>query len=279
MRSAFQQAVLASLAGLLMPVARLMLRCGVGCPEFVAVTKAVFVQVASEQYGVRGRPANASRVAAITGLSRKQVRRIKEVGPVARWTPEMESTPANVVLHYWHFDPEYSEAPGQPRWLSLEGEKSFSTLVRDYAGDIPPTAMLKALMRVGAIRRDRAQQLLPQERYFYPADFDEDFVHNAAFALRSLGDTLVYNATIWAAADGAGDQCAAEESRFERVAWTDRFTPEVTAAFKAWVRAEGTKFIEEADDWIGKNEGTKERPFPGEPRAVGVGLYYFEEER
>ncbi len=278
MRSPFQQAVLASLASVLAPLARLMLRCGVGCPEFVAVTKAVFVQVATDEYGIRGRPANASRVAAITGLSRKQVRRIKDVGPVARWTPDMEATPTNVVLHYWHFDPEYSEEPGRPRWLPFDGDSSFSTLVRDYAGDIPPRAMLKALMRVGAVSQDRQHRLLPEERYFNPNDFDEDFVHNAAFALRSLGTTLVYNATVWAAAESATDHNAAEQSRFERVAWTDRLSPEATAAFKVWVRIEGAKFIEEADNWIGNNEATGEQRVRREPRAVGVGLYYFEDE-
>lgn len=109
MRSPFQVAVLSSLQGVLLPIVKLMLRCGVGCSEFVAVVKTVFVQAATEDYGLRGRPTNVSRVAAMTGLSRKEVRRIRSEKGSQRWTRDMEVTPANTVLHYWHFDPDFAE--------------------------------------------------------------------------------------------------------------------------------------------------------------------------
>lgn len=261
-----------------MPLARLMLRCGVGCSEFVAVSKSVFVEVASEQYGVRGRPANDSRVAAITGLSRKQVRRIRNEGPVTRWTPDMKTTPVNTVLHYWHFDPNYSEAPGEPRSLPFQGDRSFTTLIREYGGDIPAGAMLRALVRTGAAFEDEQGNVTPGGRYFYPDKFDEDFVRNAAYALRNLGNTLVHNAAIWAENDVLDDPSIGRRIRFERWAWTERLTSESIASFKEWVRSEGTGFIEKADDWIGQNEVPKAVQLEAEPKAVGVGLYYFEED-
>lgn len=261
-----------------MPLAKLMLRCGVGCSEFVAVAKAVFVQVASEQYGVRGRPANDSRVAAITGLSRKQVRRIRNDGPVTRWTPDMKATPANTVLHCWHFDPKYSAEPGQPMPLPFQGNKSFTALVKESAGDIPAGAMLRALIRTGTVSEDALHNLTPHARYFYPDEFDEDFIQTAAFALKNLGNTLVHNAAIWAHTDLAGDPTTVTRTHFERSAWTDRLRPESTETFKAWVRTEGARFIEQADDWIGNNEIPKTSCPDMEPKSVGVGLYYFEEE-
>ncbi|HEX7079665.1 MAG TPA: DUF6502 family protein [Gammaproteobacteria bacterium] len=275
MRSPFQQAVLNSLEGILLPLAKLMLRCGVGCSEFIAVSKAAFVQAASEGYGLRGRPTNVSRVAAMTGLSRKEVSRIRAEGPVERWTPDMEVNPANTVLHYWHFDPLFCEPLGVPRPLHFDGDMSFTMLVRKYAGDIPAGAMRKELTRAGTVIEDQDGKLLVRERYFYPAAFDEDFVRNAAFSLKHLAETLVHNAQL--AGDTSEEDSAIRHGRFERFAWSDHLRPDTVAEFKQWVRMEGTRFVELADNWIGQHE-LPHKSAPGERRAIGVGIYYFEED-
>jgi hypothetical protein len=273
MRSPFQVAVLSSLQGVLLPIVKLMLRCGVGCSEFVAVVKTVFVQAATEDYGLRGRPTNVSRVAAMTGLSRKEVRRIRSEKGSQRWTPDMEVTPANTVLHYWHFDPDFAEVVGRPRELAFEGERGFEALVKKYAGDIPPGAVKKELIRAGTIAESPTGRLSVKERYFYPAAFDEDFVRNAAFALKNLGETLVHNASL---AANQGSPHAIRQGRFERFAWTDRLDAKAIPQFKQWARSEGSKFVELADDWIGKNEVI---PAEGaKRRTAGIGVYYFEED-
>src|SRR5690606_422550 len=138
MRSPVQKTLLASLAGVLKPIVKLLLRAGVGYVEFVAVVKWVFVQVATEEFGVRGRPTNISRVSAVTGISRKEVRRVREDISLGRWSPSMEGNPANVVVHYWHFDPDFSYSPGRPRPLQFEGPGGFAELVLRYVGVILP---------------------------------------------------------------------------------------------------------------------------------------------
>ena len=65
------------LFGLLLPIARILLRCGVGYTEFADLAKRAFVEAASADYGVRNRPTNIARVAVMTGLSRKEVSRIR----------------------------------------------------------------------------------------------------------------------------------------------------------------------------------------------------------
>src|SRR5690606_31260441 len=103
-----------------------------------------------------------------------------------------------------------------------------------------------------------------------------DFIRNAAYALKNLGETLVHNATLANHSNTARD--AIRDGRFERFAWTDGLTPESAEAFKQWVRSEGTRFIELADGWIGKNEVPYEQKNVDQPRAVGVGIYFFEED-
>ncbi|MBN1240111.1 MAG: hypothetical protein JXB36_16525 [Gammaproteobacteria bacterium] len=276
MRSPLQLSALFSMRNVLLPLAKLMLRCGLGCSEFIGLAKTAFVQAASEEYGVRGRPTNISRVAAMTGLSRKEVKKIRDAGDVSRWTPDMELTPTNTVIHFWHFDPLFSDAPGVPRRLAYEGVAGFSALVRKYAGDIPPGAMRKELLRARTITEDDDGCLRVEARYFCPDEFGQDFVRNAAFAMRHLGNTLLYNAALAARAQRGEEDLPAR--RFERFAWTDRLPLDAIDSFKQWAREEGAVFIEHADSWIGSRESALEITSIDKPKTVGIGVYYFEDE-
>ncbi|MEO8445228.1 MAG: DUF6502 family protein, partial [Gammaproteobacteria bacterium] len=64
---------------ILRPIASLLLKCGMTWREFAEVSKGVFVAVASEDYGLNGRPTNVSRVSILTGVSRKEVARVRDL--------------------------------------------------------------------------------------------------------------------------------------------------------------------------------------------------------
>ena len=61
------------------PIASLLMRCGMTWKEFAELCKTVFVEVASEEYGIRGRKTNVSRTAILTGMSRKEVKRLRDL--------------------------------------------------------------------------------------------------------------------------------------------------------------------------------------------------------
>jgi hypothetical protein len=277
MRSPLQQTLLEALAGVLRPLARLLLQAGVGYAEFSSVAKAVFVQVASDRYGIRGRPTNMSRVSAITGISRKQVKLIRNASTPTRWNPKMEGNPVNVVLHYWHHDPEFAAAPGVPRCLPFEGPSSFSSLVFRYAGDIPPGAMRTELIRAGVAIEDADGGLTALSRYFHSTNFDEDFIRRIAFSLQNLASTVVHNAELHQ--DPAFDEAMnVRLGRFERCAWAEHIGDLGREQFRIWARQEGARFIERVDSWLGEHE-MPEKEWESTPgRTVGVGVYYFEED-
>ena len=54
---------------LLQPIALVALRCGMTWKEFSDLSKSVFVSVATDEFGLRGRPTNISRVSILTGIS------------------------------------------------------------------------------------------------------------------------------------------------------------------------------------------------------------------
>ncbi len=79
MQEKLKQQVLDGFQLVLRPIVKILLRYGVGFGEFAEVVKTSFVDVASTEFGIRGRPTNISRVAVMTGLTRKEVRRLRNI--------------------------------------------------------------------------------------------------------------------------------------------------------------------------------------------------------
>src|SRR5690348_13028076 len=74
MATASTSAVLASTRQWLKPLVHVLIRCGITWREFADVAKIAYVEVATRQFGKRGRPTNVSRTAVLTGLARRDVR-------------------------------------------------------------------------------------------------------------------------------------------------------------------------------------------------------------
>ncbi len=153
MRDNIQRQILDALLVALRPIARALLRAGIGYREFAEISKTAFVDIATKDYGLRGRPTNVSRVAVMTGLTRKEVRRIRDKSAAGDATLVVRSTPMGVILHRWYSEQEFLTSDGRPKVLDFDGDdSSFSDLVRKYGGDIPPGAMRTELKRINAIR-------------------------------------------------------------------------------------------------------------------------------
>jgi hypothetical protein len=137
---------------ILRPIARIFLRFGISYREYCELSKTAFIAVAAEDFGVHGRPTNASRIAAMTGLTRKEVGRIRSKIERGEELTIDRTSPINEVLAAWHSVDEFRDEQGQPRPLPLSGKRgSFEALIRQFAGDIPEGAMRKELQRLDAI--------------------------------------------------------------------------------------------------------------------------------
>lgn len=277
MRSNIQDALLSALESILRPIVKLMLQSGISYTEFASVAKSVFVRVASDDYKRRGRPANYSQVSAMTGISRKEVSKLRKQGPLERWTPDMETSPVNTLLHEWHFDKDFSDGLGTAHRLPYEGPVSFSTLVSRYAGDIPPGAMRSILQNAGILSHDSDGLLSVSQKGFYSRQFNEDFVRGLGFSFSSLGSTLVHNATVNRRTDITNER-KRDLSRLERTLWSEHMTDREVAKLKAWVEEAAPQFLDEAQKLVGKSEIRSGERADLPRRAVGVGIYYFEED-
>jgi hypothetical protein len=269
MPSAIQQGILEALLSALRPIARFLLRAGIGYREFSEICKIAFVQVATKDYGIRGRPTNVSRVAVMTGLTRKEVKRLRDEasGRFSR-SPQRRSPPAD-VLHFWYTDPDFLTPDRVPKELPYDGHNpSFCSLVKRAAGDIPPGAMRTELKRIGAVAEHANGLLTVNRRDFVPENVDERLIEGINFGLRTLASTIAFNS----------DPALSEPTRYQKVVNTKYLPPDKLPDVQDKIRARLSHVAEGVDDLFSTVE---ERPDPLGSQAyvnVGMGLYFFVDE-
>jgi len=260
-------AAVSAFAVAMRPLARILLRCGVTWKEIAELLKVVYVDVASEDYAKRGRPANASRVAILTGLSRREVRRARDrlanAAPDAL-APLAKINHASRVLTGWFQDPDFVDAKGKPRLLELAGERGFEGLTKRYAQDIPSTAMLKELKAVGAVATTPRGRLRAKMRYYSPATPDDGAVLRSGSVLEDLGATVAENLLR-----------AEERTRFEGRATNTKIARGARRKFRDYIESRGMAFLEDVDRWLSRHESTD----PKEKSVrLGIGVYQIQDD-
>jgi len=253
----------------LRPIAKILLRYGIGFREFAEIAKSAFVDVASSEHGIRGRPTNISRVAVMTGLTRKEVRRIRDQLEKGHHSLVVKTTPLATVLHKWNSEDEFLGPNGKPAELPFLGdEKSFSSLVKKFGGDIPPGAMRTELKRVKAIEEDVDGNLRAIRREVYPRAEHEYLVMALMHSAYALLSTIAHNT----------------ETDEEDINWAQltAYTVDIDKVNLPTIKRISldrlTELAGSIDDmFIAYEQLSEGDPKPEESTAVAVGLYYFEE--
>ena len=248
------------------PIARILLRAGVAWRDVAEVGKATYVEVASDEFGIRGRPTNVSRVAILTGFTRREVRRLR--GLLEQADPGVfgRMNYATRVLSGWFQDENYVGADGAPLPLAASGHNpSFESLCDLYSGDVPATTMLKELKHVGAVEERDDGCLVAKSRYYMPVLMDPEQMLRSGSVLADIGDTVAYNLH-------RGED---DPSRFERRATNTRIAERSVPEFRQFLEQEGQAFLEKVDAWLTKHERGE-----GETSAgvrLGLGAYWIQE--
>ena len=249
---------------LFQPIARILLKAGVNWKDLVEVCKATYVEVATNDFGIRGRPTNVSRVAILTGFSRSEVRRLRGLLDQEELAGFDRMNSATRVLTGWHSDEDFLDDAGQPRPLATSGRNpSFETLCSRYGGDVRATTMLKELRHVGAIAAEADGRLVAKTRYYMPALTDPEQMLRSGSVLQDVGNTVAFNL------HRGGD----EPSRFERRASNAELPESAIPAFRDFIEKEGQAFLERVDAWLSDHEDDEAE----ETVRLGLGAYLIEE--
>jgi len=140
-----------SVERILRALARVLMRQGIDYAAFSDIAKRVFVSVATEEFGIRSRPASKSRVALLTGINRREVARVQRLAE--RDAPMEVFNPALRLVSLWIRESAYRGDDGQPLELDVLGpEPSLEALRARACPDIPITAVTRELLQSGVAR-------------------------------------------------------------------------------------------------------------------------------
>ena len=272
MQDTIHSQILIALLIALRPLARVLLRAGIGHREFNEVSKAAFVDVATKDYGLRGRPTNISRVAVMTGLTRKEVRRIRDKNESGENIGGTRGTPMGVLLHQWYTEPDFLNPDGTPLDLPFDGSSnSFSELVRRFGGDIPPGAMRTELVRIGVVEELINGRLRPLKRNVSKNEMHDRLID---------GLTVVIYPALVALANNTDNE-SSSPTWVMRTASTSRVRENDVPRVRRIGSDRLTDFVESIiDDLFVAYETLHDDDLTeSSDKSVGVGVFYFEEKK
>ena len=235
----------AAILRLLRPLVRILLRNGVSYSTFADYAKWVYVDVASSQeFSIKGRKQSTSRVSVITGLSRKEVMRVRKLPkPDDSASAERYNRAARVIAA-WRRDKSFQDAEGRPALLPMAGPgASFSELVKRFSGDIPVRATLDELIRVGAVERLEDGRISLLTRTYTPAGSDADKLHILGTDVTHLISTIDHNLK----SDPTGPF-------FQRKVAYDNLPDEVLPVFRKYSAKRAQTLLESLDRWLAQRD-------------------------
>lgn len=272
MNNEIQKRLLVAVEGCLRPLVRMLVRSGISYRQFDEIAKSAFVGESLNGGDHSKKRTNVSRIAVRTGLSRKEIARIRNLldesggSLIAGEGAKSHSSLAARVLQIWHTDPRFADSSGRPRALTFTDDpRSFSELVRLVGGDVPAGAVRAELLAADAAAEDVDGTLRALKRHFIPGDLDEDMVVGFSQIVTPLLEALAHNC-----------QNPKEDAFFQRVAYSDSMAFGMLPKLRKFAFEHASAFVHKVDDWLGANEDGGNSSSTRQPR-VGVGVFYFEE--
>jgi hypothetical protein len=259
------QALVEAVELILRPLARLFVEQGLVFPTVEELLKQAYVRVTDAEFPLDGEPPSDSRISILSGVHRKDVRRLR-AGPYA--VPRSITLPfASEVVTRWISDARYLDAQRRPRVLPRTARgsaPSFDGLVASISKDVRPRVLLDELERLGVAAQsdpDHVELLVsafvPQkdrsQRLFYLGRNVHDHLaacaHNLAQREPSMMEQSVYSFEL-------SDHSVADVAEAARREWA--------SALGRLIRVIAA--CEERDRLAGQTS-----------RRINVGMYFFHE--
>jgi hypothetical protein len=267
MGDSIKQTLLRAFRVLLGPLIRILLRQGISYAEFSEVAKAVYVEGAIKDFKVAGRKATRTRIAVMTGLTRKEVKRIIDEAIKDKYESRSKFNRLGRVLVGWHTDTDFTGPYGMPLELQYEtgnpGEPTITELVRRHSGDMSPRSILDELIRVGAVRETDVGWFRVLRREYIPQALGKNNFERTGVVVRNFVNTVDFNMT----------KPAPGKGRFERhVIADDGIRVVDLPKFDKYVRERCQALLEEIDNWL---TGLPKPKGNDEVVQTGIGVYHY----
>jgi hypothetical protein len=257
----------AAVLKLLRPLARILLRNGISYGTFADLAKWIFVDVATKEFAIKDRKQSTSRVSVITGLSRREVMRVRKLPrPDISESIEKHNRAARVIAA-WRREPEFLDAEGKPAPLPMEGDgATFSDLVKRFSGNVPSRAVLDELMHVGSVDLSTDDTVRLLTRAYIPKGYDSHKINILGTDVKHLLSTINHNL-----------QPNITDPLFQRKVSYDNLPDEVLEKFHNQFNKKAQNLLESADKWLAQYDRDVTPSIEGTGRnQAGFGIFFFQ---
>jgi hypothetical protein len=260
-------AVVSALRRLLRPVVRLLLNNGITFPFLSDMLKSIYVETAEKEFGLGARPLTDSRVTLLTGVHRKDVRRLRHAA-VPEIPPSSGLTLGTKIVARWLGDPSYLDPSGAPRPLPRTphkgGAESFAALVEKVSTNVRPRSVLDELVRLGVVEIDAEDRVHLVTRAFVPG---KELDAKAFYFGEAMHDHLA------AAVDNLGGN---KHAWLERSVYYDELSPAAVQQLNEKSERLSMQVLQEINR-DGMALETGDPPSPEQRMRMRLGVYFYAE--
>jgi hypothetical protein len=263
----------------LRPLVKLMLSHDLPFRSATGLLKQVYVDMAMEELDRLGKRPADSRLAMLTGIHRKELKRLRDGSGEDADVPRSVSLGAQLVAR-WTTDAAYLDDDGRPRALRRNTQASggaddvsapsFDDLVMSVSTDIHPRAVFDEWQRLGVVEIDDDKNIHLVTSAFIPR---QGFEEKLFFLGRNVHDHL---------ATTVRNLDSDEPSLLERSVHYDNLAPGDVNLLARFAEQEGMKLLEAINRMAIELRGeARERgeattdPADEKAERMNFGLYFF----
>jgi hypothetical protein len=265
-----QEPLLRAALAVLQPYVPRLLRSGVTFGQLEAGLRSLFVEIAAREFAPGSSPPTDSRVSILTGINRKEVRRIRARGAPAAPRSFSRNVIASLVSR-WISGAHTTGADGRPLPLPYDARRgpSFTALARKTTLDLHPRALLDALIAAGAAVLREGDVVALTRTAYVPQRGRPETLAMLADDPPELIETMLHNVL------GEGDQARLQQ----KIAY-DNIGSDGLERLRAALRREAARLLARSDAVLRRHDRDRSPRAPGGARTyAGIGIYYFEAPR
>lgn len=247
-------------AQVLRPLVRFLLKNQLTYTALLPLLKQLYVEVADQEFAIDGKRQTESRLSLLTGIHRKEVKRLR-----LDVIPE-QSVPVNLSLGgqlvaAWLATPGYhqnGEPVTIPRQSLSKDDVSFETLVETVGHqDIRPRAVLDEWLRLGIARINSEDEVELLSQAYVPARNEEEKLF---YWQRNLSDHIE---------TASQNMDVNNRPRLERSVYYSQLSESAIEELEAFYRDEAMALLKKMND----KARSMKRTHPGDQR-MNAGVYF-----
>jgi len=261
-------ALVAALRRILSPLVRLLIAYRIPFPYLAGLLKGLYVEVADREFPVAGKAQTDSRIRLLTGVHRKDVKRLRGERPEAVPEPPELSLSAQLIARWIGLADTLDEAGRArplPRLAKNADGPSFEGLVASVSQDIRPRAVLDDWLAQGIAHLDEADRVVLNVEAFIP---EKDLDEKSFYLGRNVHDHL---------AAAVANLLGPAPPYLERSVYYARLSPESARELDALARAEAMRALK-AVNRRALDLKTQDAGRADATRRIAFGAYFFSEE-